>query len=54
MSNPTAEEVAAWLERTTKASGVPFKMTDPATIEAVATLLLEGREPVEVTDAKPR
>ncbi len=53
MSNPTAEEVREWVEKSTRAQGVPFKVTDPSVIEAVAVLLSAGREPVEVTDAKP-
>ncbi len=53
MNNPTAEEVREWVEKSTLAQGVPFKVTDPAVVEAVAVLLGAGRESVEVTDAKP-
>lgn len=53
MSNPTPEQITAWVEKSTRAQGVPFKVTDPAVIEAVAVLLGAGREPVEITDAKP-
>jgi hypothetical protein len=36
----------AWVEETCSAQGVPAKVTDPGTIEKVATLLGAGREPV--------
>ena len=52
MNNPTVEEVREWVEKSTRAQGVPFKVTDPAVVEAVAVLLSAGREPVEVKDAK--
>jgi hypothetical protein len=53
MKPPTAEEVAAWVERTAREQGVASRVTDRATIEAVEALLREGREPVVVRDAKP-
>jgi len=42
------DRVAAWVERTTTAQGVPARVTDAQTVEAVAVLLGEGREPVRV------
>ncbi len=53
MSNPTPEQISRWVEKSTKAQGVPLKVTDPATLRTVADLLVQGREPVEVTDATP-
>ena len=40
------EQVAEWVERSTAAEGVPVRVSDPRTVEAVASLLVEGREPV--------
>lgn len=38
MNNPTAEQVTELVEKSTKAQGVPFKVTDPVVIAAVAVL----------------
>ncbi len=51
MTKPSPEEVAAWVERTTAEQGVEAKITDARTIEVVAVLLREGREPQPVKDA---
>ncbi len=51
MTKPTPEEVAEWVERTTAEQGLDAKITDAQTIEAVAVLLREGREPQAVKDA---
>jgi len=51
IEQPTPEEVAAWVERTTTAQGVAVRVSDPEAVEAVASLLRDGREPV-VKDAK--
>ena len=51
MTKPTLEEVAEWVERTTAEQGVSAKITDARTVEAVAVLLREGREPQRVKDA---
>ncbi|MCH7584872.1 MAG: hypothetical protein IH941_06905 [Acidobacteria bacterium] len=53
MNNPTAEQVTEWVEESTAAQGVPFKVTDPGVIASVAVLLDDDTEPVEVIDAKP-
>lgn len=46
MREPTAEEVIEWVRASTAAQGVPERVTDAAVIEAVSTLLRDGREPV--------
>ena len=53
MTPPTADEVAAWVERTASAQMLTAKVTDQTAVEAVAALLGDGREPVEVRDATP-
>lgn len=52
MTKPTAEQVAAWVERTTFEQGVEAKVSDAHTVADVAALLSEGREPQPVRDAK--
>ena len=52
MKPATAEEVEAWVERTTLEQGVEAKVTDAQTVEAVVVLLREGREPQRVRDAR--
>jgi hypothetical protein len=42
----TPEEVAAWVEETTRRQGVPLRVEEPGTVDAVVTLLREGRVPV--------
>ena len=39
-------EVVAFVERTTREQGLPVKVTDPAAIGVVVTLLREGRQPL--------
>ena len=39
-------EVVAFVERTTREQGLSVKVTDPAAIGLVVTLLREGRQPV--------
>jgi len=52
MKPPTAEQVAAWVERTTVEQGVEAKVTEAATVDDVVALLREGRHPRRVRDAK--
>lgn len=40
------EQLAAWVERSTQAQGVPVRVSDQRVVGAVASLLVEGREPV--------
>jgi len=47
----TPEEVAAWVEETTRRQGVPVKVEETGTVDAVVTLLREGREPVRAATA---
>jgi hypothetical protein len=42
-SDATDEAFLEWLRKSCEASGVPLKVTDPATIRKVATLLSVGR-----------
>ena len=37
-----ADEIHEWIERTTKAQGLPYYIEDPATLQRVARLLLQG------------
>lgn len=46
VKGPTPEEVAAWVEETTRRQGVPLKVEEPGAVDAVVTLLREGRVPV--------
>ena len=52
MTKPTAEQVGAWMAKSTAAQGVPVKVTDQTAVEAVVTLLREGRTPGRVRDAR--
>jgi len=40
------EQVEAWVERSASAQGVAVRVRDVRVVEAVASLLVEGREPV--------
>ena len=40
----TPDELAAWVERSCAAQGVPVRVSDPATVDQVVTLL-RGRTP---------
>ena len=51
MKRPSAEQVAAWVERTTFEQGLDAKVSDAQAVEAATVLLREGREPQWVTDA---
>jgi hypothetical protein len=42
-SDDLAERARRWVEVTTKAQGLPVKITDPTTIRHVAQILREGR-----------
>jgi hypothetical protein len=42
-------EVIEFVERTTREQGLSVKVTDPAVIEVVVTLLGEGRRPVRAS-----
>jgi hypothetical protein len=37
------ERARQWVERTTEAQGLPVKISDPATIQYIASLLRQGR-----------
>jgi hypothetical protein len=39
-----AERARRWVEESTKAQGLPVKISDPATIRRVAEILREGRK----------
>jgi hypothetical protein len=39
-----AERARRWVEESTKAQGLPVKISDPVTIRRVAEILREGRE----------
>ncbi len=54
MKPATAEQVEAWVKRTTFEQGVEAKVTDAQTVKAVVVLLREGRQPqpVRVRDAR--
>jgi hypothetical protein len=41
--NDLAERARRWVEDTTKAQGVPVKISDPTTIRRVADILREAR-----------
>lgn len=41
------ETVEEFVERTTKASGVPYHVTDPATLQRIARLLLQSDTPAD-------
>jgi len=47
VKQPRLEEVAAWVEETTRCQGVPVKVEEPGAVDAVVTLLREGRVPVK-------
>ena len=42
-SDDLAERARRWVQETTKAQGLPEKITDPTTIRRVAEILREGR-----------
>ena len=46
MIEPTPEEVAGWVERSTTEQGIPVRVSDRRVAEAVAALLGAGREQV--------
>ena len=48
LTTPGPDAVAAWVKRTTAEQGLDDKVADAQTVEAVAVLLGEGREPVRV------
>jgi hypothetical protein len=52
VNDQTPPEVVAWVKRTTKAQGVAVKVTDADPVEAVVSLLQDGRRPKVVRGAK--
>lgn len=46
MPDPIPEQVVEWVKASTAAQGIPDRVTDAGIVEAVTTLLREGREPV--------
>ncbi len=52
MKPPNNDMVVAWVEETCREQGVEVKVTAPKVVKKVATLLGEGRRPVEARDAR--
>jgi hypothetical protein len=52
MKPPSSDEVVAWVAASCEEQGVEVKVTAPEVVRKVATLLGEGRRPVEVRDAR--
>lgn len=48
----TRPVVVAWVRRTTKAQGLPAKVSDPEAIEGVVSLLKDGRQARRVRAAR--
>jgi hypothetical protein len=55
LSDVPADRLLAWVEASTRAQGLPLKVTDPATVDQVRALLTGGRpSPGQARGARAR